>query len=188
MFTTGFREATEKEIEIPNCSYVAFHAMMVYIYTSVVPTFQIVGNSISNTNNNNNIVAMGANNPFASANSADDDEFNEAVTQLSSSSILEDGVSRAVEILELADQFFLDHLKQSCERILQAAVRNETVESLLQVALKTNSLQLEKCCRHFLRNRMDENTLEDVMDEDLPEAPGSNNPLDDEERLDDITN
>jgi hypothetical protein len=90
--------------------------------------------------------------------------------------------------LELADQFFLDHLKQSCERILQAAVRNETVESLLQVALKTHSLQLEKCCRHFLRNRMDENTLEDVMDEDLPEAPGSNNPLDDEERLDDITN
>jgi hypothetical protein len=185
MFTTGFREATEKEIEIPNCSYGAFHAMMVYIYTSVVPTFQIVGNSISNTNNN--IVAMGSNNPFASANSTDDDELHEAVTQLSSSSILEDGVSRAVEILELADQFFLDHLKQSCERMLQAAVRNETVESLLHVAQKTNSLQLEKCCRHFARNRMDDNALEDVMDEELPEAPGSNNPLDDEEGLDDIT-
>jgi len=28
MFTTGFRESTEKEIEIPNCSYEAFYAMM----------------------------------------------------------------------------------------------------------------------------------------------------------------
>lgn len=84
--------------------------------------------------------------------------------------ILEENVSRAVEVLELADQFFLDHLKQSCELFLAAAVRVETFESLLLVAQKTNAVQLEKCCRHFARNRM-EAIFEDAIDDDEDSRP-----------------
>merc|ERR1712228_379883 len=62
------------------------------------------------------------------------------------------GVERVVELLELADQFFLDHLKQVCERILQPMVRMDTYEFLLNVAQKTNAGQLENVCRHFERN------------------------------------
>ena len=64
-----------------------------------------------------------------------------------------EGISKAVELLELADQFFLDHLKQVCESILQPAVNSETFDSLLQVAIKTNAVQLEAMCRHFERNQ-----------------------------------
>ena len=64
-----------------------------------------------------------------------------------------EGISRAVELLELADQFILDHLKQVCERILQPAVNPNTCEFLLQVAQKANATQLEKICNYFDRNQ-----------------------------------
>jgi hypothetical protein len=62
-------------------------------------------------------------------------------------------ISRVVDTLELADRFFLDHLKQICETMLQPAVNAETVEYLLQVAQKTNAMQLQAVCEHFVRNR-----------------------------------
>lgn len=62
------------------------------------------------------------------------------------------GVAKVVELLELADQFFLDHLKQVCERMLQPMVRMDTYEFMLSVAQKTNAKQLENVCRHFERN------------------------------------
>ena len=62
-------------------------------------------------------------------------------------------VTKVVEILELADRFFLDHLKQICETLLQPLVGEDTVEYLLQVAQKTNSMQLQAICEHFIRNR-----------------------------------
>lgn len=62
-------------------------------------------------------------------------------------------INEAVELLELADQFFLDHLKQVCECILQPAVNNQTFEELIRVAQKTNAVQLEMICRHFERNQ-----------------------------------
>ena len=58
-----------------------------------------------------------------------------------------------MEILELADRFFLDHLKQICETMLQPAINAETVEFLLPVAQKTNSGQLQGICEHFIRNQ-----------------------------------
>eukprot|EP00565_Helicotheca_tamesis_P006483 CAMPEP_0185731426 /NCGR_PEP_ID=MMETSP1171-20130828/12877_1 /TAXON_ID=374046 /ORGANISM="Helicotheca tamensis, Strain CCMP826" /LENGTH=653 /DNA_ID=CAMNT_0028400689 /DNA_START=30 /DNA_END=1991 /DNA_ORIENTATION=- len=63
------------------------------------------------------------------------------------------GIDKVVDLLELADQFFLDHLKQICERMLQSAVNADTVEYLLQVSQKTNAVQLESVCRHYERNR-----------------------------------
>jgi len=62
-------------------------------------------------------------------------------------------LGRVVEMLELADRFFLDHLKQICETMLQQAVNAETVEYLLGVAQKTNASQLQSICEHFSRNR-----------------------------------
>jgi hypothetical protein len=65
----------------------------------------------------------------------------------------EANLNRLVEILELADRFFLDNLKQICETLLQSLVTAETNEYLLQVAQKTNAMQLQAVCEHFSRNR-----------------------------------
>jgi len=123
------------------------------IYTGRVPQFQVVGNV-------NTAVGSSARNE----RTADGDYVNATAQQ---PPILEEGVTRAVEVLELADQFFLDHLKQCCERMLQSAVRSETYESLLLVAQKTNSVQLEKCCRHFARNRNEQNPFEERVVEEM---------------------
>lgn len=63
-----------------------------------------------------------------------------------------DGIDRAISILELADQFFLYHLKQVIEGMLQPAVNDETCTFLHQVAQKTNANQLESYCRYHERN------------------------------------
>ena len=60
----------------------------------------------------------------------------------------------AVELLGLSDQYLLDHLKQSCEQQLQAAVRDDTAEWLLEVADRSNAWQLQQVCRHHVRNRL----------------------------------
>lgn len=65
----------------------------------------------------------------------------------------EANLNRLVEVLELADRFFLDNLKQICETLLQGLVTAETNEYLLQVAQKTNAMQLQAVCEHFSRNR-----------------------------------
>ena len=62
-------------------------------------------------------------------------------------------LEKVMDILELADRFFLDHLKQVCETQLQSNVRADTVEFLLQIAQKTNAVQLQAICEHFIRNR-----------------------------------
>jgi BTB/POZ domain/Kelch motif len=123
MFTTGFRESDEMEIEIPDCTYAAFIAVMEYIYTGALPNsvLDVVHNGIGGNDQprhyrDRNLVLL-------------------------------------VEILELADRFFLDHLRQTCESKLQNAVNVETVEYLLPVAQKTNSTQLLAICEHLLRNR-----------------------------------
>lgn len=112
MFTTGFRESEQMEIEIPDCSYAAFLAFMEYIYTGALPHLD---------------------------------------TQMQNSRIR--NVERVVEMLELADRFMLDHLKQVCEQILQPAVNMESVEYFVAVAQKTNATQLQAICEHLSRNR-----------------------------------
>jgi hypothetical protein len=37
MFKSGFREASEHEVEISDCSYEAFRLMLDYIYSGSVP-------------------------------------------------------------------------------------------------------------------------------------------------------
>lgn len=62
-------------------------------------------------------------------------------------------VQRIVDLLEIADQFMLDNLKQICERILQPTVNSETVEYIVEEAQKTNAAQLVAVCEHFMRNQ-----------------------------------
>eukprot|EP00535_Pseudo-nitzschia_heimii_P011388 CAMPEP_0197196508 /NCGR_PEP_ID=MMETSP1423-20130617/32395_1 /TAXON_ID=476441 /ORGANISM="Pseudo-nitzschia heimii, Strain UNC1101" /LENGTH=512 /DNA_ID=CAMNT_0042650311 /DNA_START=68 /DNA_END=1606 /DNA_ORIENTATION=- len=62
-------------------------------------------------------------------------------------------LDKIVDILELADRFFLDHLKQVCETQLRLNVRDDTAEYLLQVSQKTNATQLQAICEHDIRNR-----------------------------------
>ena len=104
MFTAGFREASDMEIEIPDCSHAGFLAVMEYIYTGNV---SIQGDQL------------------------------------------------VIEVLELADRFFLNHLKQMCEDMLQKIVNADSVEYLLSVAQRANSMQLQAVCEHFMRNRGD---------------------------------
>ena len=120
MFTTGFRESQAMEIEIPDCSYEAFLAVMEYIYTGQTPKMDITPAGAGTANGVRDI-----------------------------------NLSRIVEILELADRFFLDHLKQICETMLQPTVNSDTVEILLPVAQKTNAGQLQVVCEHFIRNQHD---------------------------------
>lgn len=62
------------------------------------------------------------------------------------------GLDHIVQMLELADLFFLEHLKQKCETLLHSIVNLETIDYLAQVAQKTNSSQLSAICSHFQRN------------------------------------
>ena len=57
-----------------------------------------------------------------------------------------------VELLQTADQFMLDHLKQQCESILQQLVDAECAEKLLQISEMYNAAQLKRVCQHFIRN------------------------------------
>mmetsp|Transcript_23008 Transcript_23008/g.33959 ORF Transcript_23008/g.33959 Transcript_23008/m.33959 type:complete len:604 (+) Transcript_23008:356-2167(+) len=59
---------------------------------------------------------------------------------------------KVADLLELADQFFLDNLKQNCELLLEPHVSADTVQYLREVALKTNASQLLGICEHYLRN------------------------------------
>jgi leucine-zipper-like transcriptional regulator 1 len=126
MFTAGFRESSSSEIEITDCSYDAFLAVMEYIYTGAHPK----------------IAAASSANHGANENSAD-----------MNATMSTDRLGQIVEVLELADRFFLDHLKQICERQLQPFVNADSVEHLLQIAQKTNATQLLAICEHRVRNR-----------------------------------
>jgi len=66
---------------------------------------------------------------------------------------LSDDALRTIQLLELADRFMLDHLKQLCEGILKPLVDVHTCESMVDVALRMNAPQLEELCRFYQRNR-----------------------------------
>lgn len=73
-------------------------------------------------------------------------------------------VQRVVDLLEIADQFMLPHLKQICESVLQPTVNAETVHYILEEAQKTNATQLIAVCQHFIRNQQ----AGSIGDQDLP--------------------
>jgi hypothetical protein len=143
MFTTGFRETSEGEIEIPDCTYAGFLAVMEYIYTSRLPA-GLVENLRQDA-----AVLIQANRDHPPQPLRQRRYVLQQYAPQNPSSAF----ARVVEILELADRFFLDHLKQICEKLLQPVVSSDTVEYLLSVSQKTNAVQLQAICEHFVRNR-----------------------------------
>lgn len=109
MFSSGFRESSEREIHIEEGSYEVFKLMLEYMYTGEPPYVLQVGSQTD---------------PMLAA-----------------------------ELLTLADQYMLDHLKQLCEARLAEEVREDTVDSILELAERSNSWQLRAVCRHYTRNR-----------------------------------
>lgn len=109
MFSSGFREMSEREIYIEEGSYSIFKLMMEYIYTGEPPYVLQVGSQTD---------------PMVAA-----------------------------ELLVLADQYMLDHLKQLCEARLTEEVREDTVDSILELAERSNAWQLRGVCGHYMRNR-----------------------------------
>jgi len=65
----------------------------------------------------------------------------------------DDDESELVAVLELADRFFLDHLKQLCEQRLGQRVTLDDAPTLRTVALQTNASQLLRICDHVMRNQ-----------------------------------
>ena len=70
----------------------------------------------------------------------------------SSSSYNSNGLLKIVELLQLSDQFMLDHLKQICECKLGNAVNALNVDSILEHGEMFNAEQLVLFCRHYKRN------------------------------------
>lgn len=63
-------------------------------------------------------------------------------------------IEMVCDLMQAADQFFLDHLKQVCESVLKSAVSDDTLEYLLQRANECNAQQLQAICHHAQRNGM----------------------------------
>lgn len=146
MFTNGFKESEATEICIPDCSHSVFLAVMEYIYTGKLPTLNILVpfTDSCTVNNSNQSSQYTSHHPLQHKQTTEATQPRQVVhTQ---------NLTRIVEMLELADRFFLDHLKQICESMLQSAVQGDTVEYLLSVAQKTNSSQLQSICLHYCRN------------------------------------
>jgi hypothetical protein len=143
MFTTGFRETSEGEIEIPDCTHAGFLALMEYVYTSRLPRALLDGLHQESAAMQHSALRAGGANPSS---------YSQSRQQRYPCPNPSSAFARIVEILELADRFFLDHLKQICETLLQSVVNAETVEYLLGVSQKTNAVQLQAICEHFVRN------------------------------------
>ena len=127
MFTTGFRESSSSEIEITDCSYDAFLAIMDYIYTGATPR------------------------EITTQPQAVLDIMTPQQRQLHQQR-QQSEMNQIVDVMQLADRFMLDHLKQVCEHMLEPTVSEESLEYLFQVSQKTNATQLLAICEHFARN------------------------------------
>ena len=144
MFSRGFREATEKEIRFPDIRYPVFVRMLEYLYTGVSPHFnvELIGRGSSPGPSSSSSAGAGGNGEDSAMytkgggqQGADETDFN-----------------LVIDLMQLADQFMLDHLKQVCESILQSAITTDTVEYILAHASATNCEQLAALCRHYARN------------------------------------
>ena len=125
MFTSGFRESKEKQIEIDGMTADVFMLMMEYLYTGKMEEIE---KSLSNYADNNNGVG----------------NYN---------NIDPENIERACNVMQAADQFFLHRLKQLCEYHLQNIVNEETVDYLLERANMCDAKQLQAICLHQKRNK-----------------------------------
>ncbi|GLD92569.1 hypothetical protein PINS_up001128 [Pythium insidiosum] len=178
MFTGGFRESQQREIVIPEIRYSVFLRMLEYLYTGEFT----IGASTNTQVNTGAIAeslssyGRGCRPPYDEGPSMEEDVFDSLHPQQDGGSELplerrsargegpvdsigsraflpsDDEVEILLELLVVADQFMLDHLKQLCERALQHAVTSSNVGDVLTAATQANAVQLKAICLHFLRN------------------------------------
>uniref|UniRef100_A0A7S2W680 BTB domain-containing protein n=1 Tax=Mucochytrium quahogii TaxID=96639 RepID=A0A7S2W680_9STRA len=146
MFRVGadgecFKEAQETRITIPDVSYVAFLKMMEYLYSgnlnldNVLP--QVKKTTPVQAIQRENSVIL---DPVTDTNRLENFEIDQPRIDL------------YCEMLTVADQFMLDHLKQICEKRLAEFICSETVDHLLAETEFSNSTQLRDICLHFKRH------------------------------------
>ncbi|KAL4161110.1 hypothetical protein PRNP1_001666 [Phytophthora ramorum] len=158
MFSSGFREARESQIVVPDVRYDVFILLLEYLYTGNIETHDDAFALCSSTQGVNDGLDFVSNSIAACPQSADGlNEIEEARRrEMEHTQAFDLGLEMELEsLLELliaADQFMLDHLKQRCERTLQYAVRVGSVEAIAEAADRANAVQLQAVCRHFLRN------------------------------------
>ncbi|KAL3664097.1 hypothetical protein V7S43_010982 [Phytophthora oleae] len=158
MFSSGFREATESQITIPDVRYEVFLLLLEYLYTGHIETHDDAFALCSSAQEASYQLEFVNNSVAACPQSADGlNEFEEAYRREAAQSqaldaSLEMELESLLELLVAADQFMLDHLKQRCERTLQYAVRIGNVEAIAEAADRANAVQLQAVCRHFQRN------------------------------------
>ncbi|TMW66068.1 hypothetical protein Poli38472_003833 [Pythium oligandrum] len=180
MFTGGFREAQQKEIVIPDMRYVVFLKMLEYLYTGDFVDDSIGG--ASGYSENDTLIehpggSKGRRTSSVYEEASDDDVFasrqdGSAVPERFPSLQHSDALGKTqmvdldvqLDLLIVADEFMLDHLKQLCERSLQYSVTMETVMDVLAAANQANAAQLRAICMHFLRNHDIEWLEEDEED------------------------
>ena len=125
MFKGGFREASQNEIEMPDCRYQSFRAMLEYIYAGTLPKISFQSHDF---------------------NGGAQDGLGWGVEERNQ-------LEKVVELLELSDQFLLHHLKQEVERILRKAISIDTQDYLLEMSDRCNARQLLNLVKHFKRNQ-----------------------------------
>ncbi|KAG6949436.1 hypothetical protein JG688_00014626, partial [Phytophthora aleatoria] len=158
MFSSGFREARESQIVVPDVRYEVFLLLLEYLYTGHIETHDDAFAMRSSAQEADQELDFVSNSIAACPQSADGlNEIEEArrreAEQAQSLDLrLEMELESLLELLVAADQFMLDHLKQRCERTLQYAVRVGSVEAIAEAADRANAVQLQAVCRHFLRN------------------------------------
>lgn len=158
MFSSGFREARESQIVIPDMRHEVFLLLLEYLYTGHIETHDDAFAMCSSAPEVVRELDIVSNSIAACPQSADGlNELEEArrreTEQAQSLDLgLEMELESLLELLVAADQFMLDHLKQRCERALQYAVHIGSVEAITEAADRANAVQLQAVCRHFLRN------------------------------------
>lgn len=186
MFTAGFREASQKQIALPDIRYSVFLKMVEYLYTGDAVdglTRQRASSSSLRRRRHGSANKAHTSQPplharWSSYHPSDaphvraarrsclayvDDDEDDSAIEGDDDSDDDDGdndpfldatddLDTTLDLLVLADQFMLDHLKQICERALQYAVSDDTIECILDAADRSNALQLKAVCMHYLRN------------------------------------
>ena len=149
MFSCGFKESREREIPLEDIRYPVFLQMLEYIYTGVSPYLMgsSGGGGIGGGNSGPPQEEEGTGEGSGSGEGGG--EGGAGGTYDAAGGI---DYNFVIELMQLSDQFMLDHLKQICESILQSAITVDTVQDILSHAGATNGTQLSALCRHFARN------------------------------------
>lgn len=136
MFSLGFREKTENKIAVPSdVNFQTFCRMLQFLYSGELPP--VIQSWSKLPARNEPGAAHGKRMRFAVP------EQNV------------DAIRGALDLMCVADQFMIQHLKERCEVALSGLLRSKIIsaQDLMSAAVSANAEQLIALCRHHIRNR-----------------------------------